>query len=428
MRREDISDALGMLDDEILKHVDEVRRHSEKWESAEVSQAEICNIRQQGLRSNKAHQTMVQRSKLKERFRWKRRYVMVAGFCLICLTALAFTPILWEKVNSSFGASVSGELLAQKDFSGLKSFEEAGGMQGLMKSPEGADSPALNEPFVPVSDLFASVSDNPAHIKELAAAYAKIPVGEYTGFYERDYGAYSDILADSIGREVDNAKDWYYISGHTDLQYLIYKEEQSYTLWKFAYFDSDEYPYSDVLKLIYGIESADGIERIDVYPPKMDNSDAGKRIQEEIGTYAITNRDDIEAVYQMLCTMTCYGNNRWDLIDYGDAEAGTGGEGNHNAVRLGRYLTFVTDYGNEIDGLKYTAVSGMFYEFSGVAYNRLTKEQAEKVNIIFGIVKTAELESYDVHRKNSSEEVTNIPPLPKMQQNTTPSSPSMLSP
>lgn len=428
MRRENISDALGMLDEEILIHTYEVRRHSEKRESAEVSQEEICNTRQQGLRSDKAHQTMVQRSKLKERSGWKSRYVMVAGFCLICLAAWAFMPILWEKVNNSFGASVSGELLAQKDFSGLKSFEEAGGMQGVMKSPEGADSPALNEPFVPVSDLFAAASDNPTQIKEMAAAFAKIPIGEYTGRYERDYGADSDILAGSLGREVDDVKDWYYISGHTDLQYLIYKEEQGYTLWKFAHFDSEEYPYSDVLKLIYGIESADGIQQIDVYPPKMDNTDAGRRIQEEIGIHTITNREDIETVYQALCTMTCYGNNRWDLIDYGDAEAGTGGEmGDHSAVRLGRYLTLVTDYGNEIDSLKYTAVSGMFYEFSGVAYNRLTKEQAEKVNIIFGIVKTAELESYDVHRKNSSEEVTGIPPLPKMQQDAM-LFPSLLSP
>lgn len=410
MRCEDISDALSMLDDEILKHTE--------------------YIRMQGLRSKsccmRGHKFENEGSSHR-----KIQYAMAAGSFLICLIALMFTSMVWEKSMSGFGTSVSDGLMAQKDFSGFKTFEEAGGIQGWLESLEGAESSAPNESFVPVSDLFASASDKTTeHIKEMSAALAKkIPIGEYTGFYKQVYGVYSDILADSAGREVDNAKDWHYISGHKDLQYLIHKEEQSYTLWKFAYFDKEEYPYLDVLKLIYGIESADGIKQIDIYPPKMDNTDAGKRIQEEIGTYAITNQDDIEAVYQVLCTMTCYGAGRWDLIDYGDAEAGTGGEmGDHNAVRLGRYLTFVTDYGNEIDGLKYTAVSGMFYEFSGVAYNRLTKEQAESINEILGITKKFELDASDVYRKNSSEEVTNIPPLPKMQQNTTPSSPSMLSP
>lgn len=58
----------------------------------------------------------------------------------------------------------------------------------------------------------------------------------------------------------------------------------------------------------------------------------------------------------------------------------------HDAVRLGRYLALTTIHGNVIDGLKYTAVSDVFYEFSGIAYDSLTQEQAAAVREALGIV------------------------------------------
>ncbi|MBD5534240.1 MAG: hypothetical protein HDQ99_00935 [Lachnospiraceae bacterium] len=87
----------------------------------------------------------------------------------------------------------------------------------------------------------------------------------------------------------------------------------------------------------------------------------------------------------VLSSLTCYGSDRWDIINYGSADAATDGTGPLDAVRLGRYLSLVTEYGNEIDSLKYTAVSDMFYEFSGIAYNTLSEEQAQKMCEIFGI-------------------------------------------
>lgn len=201
----------------------------------------------------------------------------------------------------------------------------------------------------------------------------------------------SDILAESICSEAADTEGWFLISGHTDLQYLIQNDSGEYSLWKSLCFDSSEYPYSDVLKLVYCIDSADGIAEIEVSPPKMDNTVNGRKIQEEIGTHTITDSDSIEALYEILSAMTCYGENHWDMIDYGavDAAADTGFSSG-DAVRLGRYLSLVTTYGNEINELKYTAVSDMFYEFSGIAYGRLNKDQAQRVREILGITETGE--------------------------------------
>lgn len=362
MKSADISDALGMLDEEILRHTDFVRNKGEKCSNAGKRK---CRHRIGG--------------------RWKRWYAMAAGFCIICLIALANLSVLWSQSTVSFQVAALESVVMPDSLRTFGNLEELGDTQGFLESLRVQDSDNSKEPFVPVSDLLASADPGSDKIMELAAVYARVPIGEYTGIYEKDSSADGGILADSIGRKVDGVSDWYYISGHNDLQYLIQKENESYFLWKFCYFDSEEYPYLDVLELVYRIESADGIRKIEVQPPKMDNTYEGKKIQEEIGNRTITDRDEIAAIYQVLCTMTCYGDGRWDLIDYGNAEAAADGESSHNAVRLGRYLSLGTDYGNEIDGLKYTAVSGMFYEFSGIAYNRLTEEQAESINNLLGI-------------------------------------------
>ncbi|MCM1327745.1 MAG: hypothetical protein NC094_13685 [Bacteroidales bacterium] len=346
MRREDISDAFNMLDEEMLAHTDSVRQQTKQ----------IMQIRTESGR------------------KWLS---MAAGLCLICLAAIAIVTVSWR--------NPSGDLSYHGGFADSLRLEGTIEDRWNAENPENAQD--TQEPFVAVADLLASSVSNSGMIKQMAAEYGKVPVGQYTGIYEKVYDIDSAVLADSIGSKVDGAGDWYYISGHEDLQYLICEKDRDYSLWKFGYFDSEEYPYSDVLQMVYKIMSADKITDIKVEPAKMDNTDEGKRIQEEIGTRLITNRDKINQLYQTLCTMTCYGNNRWDLIDYGDAEVAADiGLPDHAAVRMGRYLTLTMDNGNEIDGLKYTAVSGMFYEFSGVAYNRLGKEQAESVNEILGIL------------------------------------------
>ena len=214
----------------------------------------------------------------------------------------------------------------------------------------------------------------------------KVPIRHYQGIYEKVPSVQSDILSQSTGESVSGTKKWYFISGHTDMQYLIKNNNKKYSLWKFICFDASEYPYQDVLKFVYQIESPDTIPKIEINPATMDNTDGGKAMQKKTGTHIITDRKAIDTIYQTLSSMTCYGSNQWDRIDYGNVETPADAKSSsHQAVQLGRYLTIFTSYGNKIDGLKYTAVSDMFYEFSGIAYNRLSIEQAERIREILDI-------------------------------------------
>ncbi len=237
---------------------------------------------------------------------------------------------------------------------------------------------------VPIHTLLVAEGTYAAY--EMQVQMIKIPAGEYEGMYEKVCGASESMLAKSMGDPVPGAEGCFLVAGHEDLQYLVKKEQEEYSLWKFQCFVAEEYPYRDVLELVYRLDGAEDIAKIQVAPAKMDNTDEGKRIQEEIGTHMITDPESIKTIYEVLASMTCYGASGWDKIDYGAEDAPSDGAGgSHRAVRLGRYLTITTAYGNEIDGLKYTAVSDMFYEFSGIAYSPLEAEQAEAVRRALGI-------------------------------------------
>lgn len=251
-------------------------------------------------------------------------------------------------------------------------------------TPSQENTPPI-EPKAVVS-ISSLLAENHSDYKEQIEEVSTVPIAQYIGIYVKTASVESDILSESIGTAISGTKTWYYISGHTDLQYLIHYDDHVYSLWKFKCFDSDKYTYSEVLKHVYQIDSADSITKIQVNPATMDQTDSGKRIQEKIGIQNITNKDEIETVYEILSSLTCYGENHWDMIDYGNVEAASDEKtSSTKAVQLGRYLTLVTSYGNEIDGLKYTAVSNMFYEFSGIAYHKLTEKQAEHMYKILHI-------------------------------------------
>lgn len=355
MERELISDALDLLDDTMIAHTDKLRKRKNKRLTLRTP-VEFCTA--------------------------------AACLCLILITAAVLPSLLRKGAAAGLQDSFDTEN-RQSDTGRFP--DSVIGQSGLSGTPDstveqGGTDELSAETFVSIASLLASDSgDAPDSnvINTQALLISFVPVGSYTGIYT-NVSAGADLSA-CLGAAVPETEAWYYVSGHRDMQYLIQNTDGTYTLWKFQCFTGDSYPYSDVLKLVYQLESADGIASIQVAPPTMINSDAGKKLQEQIGSSTVTDRTQIESVYQVLSTLTCYGSNRWDIIDYGSAEASADGAGPLDAVRLGRYLSLVTTYGNEIDGLKYTAVSDMFYEYSGIAYNTLSEEQAQEMCEILGI-------------------------------------------
>ncbi len=353
MKCEDISDALGLLDESMISHALMVRRKKNKMQS--------------------------NRNKIR-----KVQYAAAASLCLVCAGAAAIWAVFRHEPESGLP---QGEYWVQE--------------QPAQESPE----PEMPERFAPISSLLASNGGDSVAKQE--ERYAAVPIEQYSGFYTEVPSVDSSVLAESMGKSIDSNGEWHYVSGHSDLQYLIRNNGQGSSLWKFQCFDSSEYPYNDVLELVYQIHSADAITEIEVAPARMDNTDGGKRIQEEIGTRIVTDRAAIETIYEVLSGMTCYGSGQWERIDYGNVEAASDGQiRSHEAVRLGRYLSITTNYGNVIDDLKYTAVSDMFYGFSGIAYSTLTEEQAANVCEIIGIMeyKGENRQSYDVKTEDADQE------------------------
>ena len=248
------------------------------------------------------------------------------------------------------------------------------GIEGIVSLPQ-EDLPE-QEKMVDISSLLLAQGD----MREEALRISQVRIGDYTAFYEGVDSVSDDVLAASRGKELEENRGWYKVSGHEELQYLIQESDGECTLWKFGSFLSEEYSYKDVLEMVYGITSAEDIRKVTVTAANMDNSDEGKRIQEEIGQYEIAGSLELHQLYDILFDLTCYGSNHWDMIDYGDDDVGM-----TKSVQMGRYLAIELDNGIIIDSMKYTAVSGMFYEYGGVAYNRLSVQDKETVDRIFQI-------------------------------------------
>lgn len=189
---------------------------------------------------------------------------------------------------------------------------------------EGADE------FVPIASL---LDENSVSSEELIYTDA-IEIGDYRCMYNKVNSALTSKLEESIGKAFDNSEKWYYVSGHKDAQYLIQRESAGYSLWEFACFDSSGYSYSDVMQSVYGIDSIDKIAEIRVRPSDADNTDYGKKLQEQTGEFTVKDRKDIDTVYRCLMSLECYGDDNWDMIEYrsSDDEACSG-----DAVKLGRY-------------------------------------------------------------------------------------------
>ena len=233
------------------------------------------------------------------------------------------------------------------------------------------------EEYIDVQMLLAKVDG----IKEQAQKFARLEMSDNIALYYKVEAVESDKLQESTGSKIEGLENWYRISGHEDQQYLISSGEEGYEMWKFNSFQNDHYSYNEVLTEIYKIDSADDITEIVVEPATMDNSDAGKAIQNEIGITTLTDRESVETIYQVLSGLTCHGSDQWGMIGLGDDTSA----GMQRQMRAGRYLTLKTTQGMEITSLKYTGITGMFYEYGGIAYEALSETEKETVEAILGI-------------------------------------------
>jgi hypothetical protein len=261
-----------------------------------------------------------------------------------------------------------------------------------------SDKQEESERYVDVSMLLASNEG----VEEQALVIGSVEIGAYSALYYKVASVNGEILKESTGSEVERTNNWFKLSGHEDMQYLISSDNNEYSLWKFESFQKENYPYSDVLQIIYNIHSAEDIAKIIVAPANMDNTDEGQAIQDEIGTSIVADDKAIETIYDVLYGLTCYGGNNWDIIGLGDDTPSD----MLNQVRTGRYLTVVTSQGMEIDTLKYTGISGMFYEYGGIAYNVLTREEKAAVEEILNIESVDETDNSVTEQNKTQNEIS----------------------
>ena len=104
----------------------------------------------------------------------------------------------------------------------------------------------MTEQFAPISSLLASNSGN--FMAQQTEKYAAVPIEQYSGFYTEVPSAGSSVLAESMGKSIDNTGEWHYVSGHSDLQYLIRNDGQECSLWKFQCLRTSSYGYSPLSK------------------------------------------------------------------------------------------------------------------------------------------------------------------------------------
>ena len=156
------------------------------------------------------------------------------------------------------------------------------------------DVPSIDqERFIAIDTLLASADGSQS---QQAMKGCKAQIDKYTAVYAAVASVSSEQLEKSMGKEVEANEETYYGSGHNDLQYIIRKTAGTYLLWKFMYFESDEYPFKDVLSLIYDVHSEQDIKEVYVKPSDVDNTDEGKALQLEIGNVSITDSDSITSL------------------------------------------------------------------------------------------------------------------------------------
>lgn len=246
-------------------------------------------------------------------------------------------------------------------------------------------------------------ANKPTDFNSFMANYGTDDTVHYTNVGIADMIAcYNEVSIDGnklekyIGEQYKTADSsiWYLPVGVTDLKYLIRQENGGdCSLWVFSDFVINEgefYTYGDVLKTIYGVTGADDLVSIVTTPSNNNNTDLGRAIQAKVGTNEYTERESIEAFYDIVSNVVCYGADSTSDADdtrftysfsTDDKDKLTSGESTYGT----RFIKVALKSGTTVDSWKYNALSGCFFEYGGIFTEPLTDEAVNKLNNIFGI-------------------------------------------
>jgi len=223
----------------------------------------------------------------------------------------------------------------------------------------------------------------------------------------------------------DGEKVWYRVKDMKELKYLISRDRDGeLKLWEFHSFvvldgllarlraveaseqeladaedairqrwldaDLTPYTYGEVYRMVFAVESAEDLAYIVASPSTANNQPLGLEIQKQVGTHRFNDREVISRFYDATANVVCFGrSNQVGFRDYRYSYSFSTDAANKldsgEETWATRYLRVVLPSGTSIDRWKYSALSGSFYEFDGIATEPLPEETVSMLNEIFGI-------------------------------------------
>ena len=258
-----------------------------------------------------------------------------------------------------------------------------------------------------------------------------LPVRDRVCVYACLSGAYfggSGEKAKRLSRQLEEIKGdeflrqdeevWYRLKDCPQMKYLILEDSSGLSLWQFSslytpdagqsqdpdlVYNPEEDPfraaypdanfgavsYGELYQFIYGLNGPEDILLITAEAPNMGGGPLAGEIREKIGTQTIADTQLIALFYEIIkdAPYNCGDPSRIDerRFTYAFSTDAKDKDASGESLWGGRYLTLTLGNGVTIDSLKYSALSGIFYEHGGILPSFLADEQVSVLNALFGI-------------------------------------------
>ena len=238
---------------------------------------------------------------------------------------------------------------------------------------------------------------------------AFLPFGDRVALYSSVYIP-DDYDADSLQNEAvlhehlgelyySGAGKWHLVDNSLNLQYLIREESDGrLSLWQFSCFQTwggdtlqkefpgcsfSEYEYKTLLATFYHVTSAEDIVKIEILPVSGTSYPSDPSLQTGFEPIVIESENDIQTVYDILRKMVCYGTGSMAeharMVVSPEIQSKLSANTSLQAF-YERDVRITLRDGSVIEGLKYSAVWGSFYEQGGIAYTGLTEDDVTIMN------------------------------------------------